>query len=126
MKRIYYSATSHSRFLSYSKEVPPEKVVACSSFTADRIGLMRIRNKTMALTTSIRGGRIALLGGVTLGALAFLLPATAADIFWSGGTGTYNNAAAWGGVIPGLTDKAINDSGAGNAVQINVGDPDWI
>ena len=82
----------------------------------------------MALSTSIRRSRIAQFGGVTLGALAVLLPATtpAADIFWSGGAGTYNNAAAWGGVIPGVTDKAINDNGTANAVQINIGDPDWI
>lgn len=82
----------------------------------------------MALSTSNRGSRIARLAGITLGALAVLLPATtpAADISWSGGSGTYNNPAAWGGVIPGVTDKAINDSGAANAVQVNVGDPDWI
>jgi len=61
-------------------------------------------------------------------ALAVLLPATtpAADIFWSGGNATYNTPAAWGGSIPGLADKAINDSGAANAVLINPGDPDWI
>ena len=78
--------------------------------------------------TSIRSSGIARLGGATLCALAVLLPATtpAADIFWSGGTGSYNNAAAWGGVIPGFADKAINDSGAANAVQINLGDPNWI
>ncbi|HLP77125.1 MAG TPA: hypothetical protein VK327_09415, partial [Candidatus Paceibacterota bacterium] len=49
----------------------------------------------------------------------------AADRFWSGGTASYNNPAAWGGTIPGATDNAINDSGINNAVQINIGDPDW-
>lgn len=63
---------------------------------------------------------LAILAGVSVGSIH------AADRSWSGGTGTYNNAAAWGGTIPGVSDKAINDSGAGNAVQINLGDPDWI
>jgi autotransporter-associated beta strand protein len=49
----------------------------------------------------------------------------AADKLWSGGSSTYNNATSWGGAIPGAVDNAINDSGLGNAVQINVGDPDW-
>src|ERR1700730_8177033 len=49
----------------------------------------------------------------------------AADLSWSGGTGSYNNAAAWGGRVPGSGDNAINDSGSTNVVQINVGDPDW-
>jgi len=50
----------------------------------------------------------------------------AAEIQWSDGTGSYNNAANWGGTVPGVADKAINDNGAGNVVQINIGDPDWI
>ncbi|MGC3959939.1 MAG: autotransporter-associated beta strand repeat-containing protein [Verrucomicrobiota bacterium] len=55
------------------------------------------------------------------------LSALAVDRNWSGGTASYTNAANWtGGVVPGVADKAINDNGAGNAVQINVGDPDWI
>jgi fibronectin-binding autotransporter adhesin len=49
----------------------------------------------------------------------------AADFFWSGGTGTYNNAANWGGTIPGAGDNASNNNGSNNVVQINVGDPDW-
>lgn len=49
----------------------------------------------------------------------------AADFFWSGNTGTYNNAANWGGAIPGASDNANNDNGATNVVQINLGDPDW-
>ncbi len=68
------------------------------------------------------------VGALTLATLA-LVPAltlSAADRFWSGGTGSYNNPAAWGGTVPGLGDVAINDSGAANAVQINLGDPDWI
>src|SRR6478735_3304272 len=53
--------------------------------------------------------------------------ALAVDRNWSGGAASYTNAASWtGGVVPGSADKAINDSGAGNAVQINVGNPDWI
>jgi fibronectin-binding autotransporter adhesin len=68
------------------------------------------------------------VSAITLAALAFLPSQAlqAADYFWSGATGTYNNPAAWGGTVPGVTDKAINDNGAGNAVQINIGDPDWI
>ncbi|HYG22688.1 MAG TPA: autotransporter-associated beta strand repeat-containing protein [Verrucomicrobiae bacterium] len=65
-------------------------------------------------------------------ALAALLALTssglvsqAADFFWSGGTGTYNNPAAWGGTVPGTNDNAINASGINNVVQINGGDPDW-
>jgi len=64
---------------------------------------------------------------LTLAALA-VLPASltqAADLLWSGGTGTYNNAAAWGGIIPGTADNAINNSGTNNTVQINSGNPDW-
>ncbi len=67
------------------------------------------------------------LGVLTLATLA-LAPALtlkAADRIWSGGTGTYNNPAAWGGTIPGLGDVAINGSGTNNRVQINIGDPDW-
>lgn len=53
--------------------------------------------------------------------------ALAVDRSWSGGAASYTNAANWtGGAVPGVADKAINDNGAGNAVQINVGDPDWI
>ena len=63
---------------------------------------------------------------VTLALLAASnLAARAADIQWIGGTASYTNAAAWGGNVPGILDSAINDNGLGNAVQINVGDPDW-
>ena len=53
------------------------------------------------------------------------LVAEAADIFWSGGTASYTNAAGWGGTVPGDGDHAINNSGSNNVVQINSGDPDW-
>ncbi len=58
---------------------------------------------------------------------AFPAPsANAADIQWQGPTASYTNAADWvGGVLPGAGDNAINDHGTANAVQINVGDPDW-
>src|SRR5258708_2625890 len=49
----------------------------------------------------------------------------AADIFWSRGTDSYTNAAAWGGTVPGTTDNAINANGTNNVVQINAGNPDW-
>ena len=50
----------------------------------------------------------------------------AADKHWSTSTADYNNAANWSPLgIPGATDNAINDSGLGNVVQINIGDPDW-
>jgi len=82
------------------------------------------------MKTSITSKRTGLsrLGVLTLATLA-AWPATtslATDYFWSGAAGTYNNPAAWGGTVPGVADKAINDNGAGNAVQINIGDPDWI
>lgn len=68
------------------------------------------------------------LSALTLAALAVwpAINSSAADYSWSGATGTYNNPTAWGGTVPGVLDKAINDNGAGNAVQINIGDPDWI
>ncbi|MDB6123102.1 MAG: Autotransporter-associated beta strand repeat protein [Pedosphaera sp.] len=67
------------------------------------------------------------ISALTLAALAVLpTPVTrAADIFWSGNTASYTNAANWGGIVPGATDNAINDNGATNVVQINLGNPDW-
>jgi autotransporter-associated beta strand protein len=50
----------------------------------------------------------------------------AADRFWSGGTVDYTNTTWTGGVVPGATDNAINDHGTANAVQISVGNPDWM
>lgn len=47
----------------------------------------------------------------------------AVDYTWTGTTGTYNNAAGWGGAIPGSADNAFVDNGG--TVQINLGDPDW-
>lgn len=50
----------------------------------------------------------------------------AADIFWTGATASYTNAANWaGGVVPGAADNAINTNGLANVVQINAGNPDW-
>jgi len=50
----------------------------------------------------------------------------AADRSWSGGTSSYNTPGSWtGGVVPGVLDNAINDSGTNNVVQINIGNPDW-
>ncbi len=52
--------------------------------------------------------------------------AFAVDRYWSGGTATYNTPAAWtGGSVPVPGDNAMNDSGSGNVVQINSGDPAW-
>jgi autotransporter-associated beta strand protein len=72
-------------------------------------------------------GHISEIGALALAALALWPVATrAADIHWQGPTASYTNAADWvGGVLPGSGDNAINDNGTGNAVQINVGDPDW-
>jgi hypothetical protein len=41
------------------------------------------------------------VSAITLAALAFLPSQAlqAADYFWSGATGTYNNPAAWGGTV---------------------------
>lgn len=62
-------------------------------------------------------------------ALVAVLPASsghAANCFWQGGTGTYNNATSWRcGAVPGTSDNAFNNTGTNNRVQINVGDPDW-
>jgi autotransporter-associated beta strand protein len=53
--------------------------------------------------------------------------AQATDIFWTGGTADYTNAASWvGGVVPGASDSAINDNGSNNAVRISAGNPDWV
>jgi len=66
-------------------------------------------------------------GALTLTVLALcpVLTSRAADIFWSGGTGDYTNAASWGGTVPGGGDHAINNSGSNNVIQINAGDPNW-
>jgi autotransporter-associated beta strand protein len=59
------------------------------------------------------------LAGVGFGAWA-------TDIQWQGGTASYNTPANWaGGVVPGIWDSAINDSGSNNPVQINPADPSW-
>ncbi len=65
-------------------------------------------------------------------AALLLVPAAAsfADSFWIGGTGTFNNPAAWdSGVVPtagpAATQNADNDSGTNNVVLINLGDPVW-
>lgn len=51
----------------------------------------------------------------------------AVDRFWINPvTDSYTNTANWtGGVLPNGGDNAINNSGAGNSVLINAGDPDW-
>jgi autotransporter-associated beta strand protein len=70
-----------------------------------------------------------LLAKIVIVALAGLAlpssPLNAADIFWNGGTGSYTNAAGWGGTVPGPADHAINNSGSNNVVKINEGDPIW-
>src|SRR5260370_13223208 len=45
----------------------------------------------------------------------------AVDRFWTGTTGTYNNAADWGGTIPNGGDNAIVNNGG--TVLINPADP---
>src|SRR6266567_568743 len=47
----------------------------------------------------------------------------AVDRFWTGTTGTYNNASDWGGTIPNGSDNAIVNSGG--TVLINPADPNW-
>ena len=68
------------------------------------------------------------ISALTLAALA-MLPAgesSAANIYWTGPTASYTNAANWsGGVVPGTADNAINTNGLANRVQINAGNPDW-
>lgn len=50
----------------------------------------------------------------------------AANIYWTGPTASYTNAANWsGGVVPGAADVAIHTNGLANRVQINAGNPDW-
>src|SRR6266487_2966690 len=71
-------------------------------------------------------GPISKIAALTFAALAIWpAAAPAADIFWSDGTASYTNAAAWGGTVPGGGDHAINNNGANNVVQINAGDPAW-
>src|ERR1017187_7961707 len=53
-----------------------------------------------------------------------------ADSYWQGGTGDFNNAAAWNqGVVPtagsSATQNADNDSGSNNVVLVQPGDPVW-
>jgi autotransporter-associated beta strand protein len=80
----------------------------------------------MKTTMTSKLGCIYKVGALTLALLAAsTLVTRAADRFWSGGTASYTNAAAWGGTVPGSSDNAINDHGTNNVVQINVGDPDW-
>jgi len=62
-----------------------------------------------------------------LAVMAAVSMTRAADISWSGGTADYTNAPSWiGGVVPGASDAAINDSGSNNVVRIRVGNPDWV
>jgi fibronectin-binding autotransporter adhesin len=70
--------------------------------------------------------------GISLALAALLLVpvVTFADSFWIGGTGTFNNPAAWdSGVVPtagpGASQNADNDSGTNNVVLIRDGDPIW-
>jgi autotransporter-associated beta strand protein len=51
----------------------------------------------------------------------------AADASWTAtSSGTYNNAASWNvNRVPGAADNAISAKSTNNAVQINIGDPDW-
>src|ERR1035437_2153947 len=80
----------------------------------------------MKTTMTSKLGCIYKVGALTLALLAAsTLVTRAADRFWSGGTASYTNAAAWGGTVPGSSDNAINDNGTNNVVQINVGNPDW-
>jgi len=68
----------------------------------------------------MRIGALSLLAGLTASV------SQAADIFWTGPSGSYTNTTSWaGGVVPGAADNAIATNGLVNAVQINVGDPDW-
>ena len=68
------------------------------------------------------------ISALTLAAAAVLPVMTthAADISWTGGTASYTTTANWNpATVPGLGDTAINASGIGNKVQVNVGNPDW-
>jgi len=65
------------------------------------------------------------LAGILAGTAALAPAARAADILWTGATGTYNDPASWSsGTIPGPNDFAI--VGNGGTVQILPGDPDWV
>jgi autotransporter-associated beta strand protein len=64
---------------------------------------------------------------LALGAL-LLLPTTSAlaQAYWQGGTGDFNNPAAWStGLVPAAPINAFNDSGSNNVVLIQAGDPVW-
>jgi len=66
-------------------------------------------------------------GVLTLALLAASkISSLATDITWIGGTAEYTNTVDWtGGVVPGVSDNAINDNGTNNVVQIISGDPSW-
>ena len=75
---------------------------------------------TPKLRPLTRIGALTLLAGLTASV------SHAADIFWTGPSGSYTNTTSWaGGVVPGAADNAIATNGLGNVVQINVGNPDW-
>lgn len=64
------------------------------------------------------------------GTLFLSVSSLLADSHWLGGTGTFNNPAAWdSGVVPtagpGATQNANNDAGTNGVVLIGVSDPIW-
>ena len=63
--------------------------------------------------------------GILAGSAALLPSVRAADIQWTGTTGTFNDPANWaGGAIPGGADFAW--VGNGGTVQIGAADPIWV
>ena len=84
--------------------------------------------KTPKNSITSKLGRLSRLNVLTLATLLALplLTARAADISWTGPSADYTNATDWSPAsVPGAIDNAINDNGTANAVEINVGDPDW-
>src|SRR5437660_2274356 len=89
-------------------------------------GVARNPTPNMKPTITSKFGHVSEIAALAFAALS-LWPAAspAADIFWSDGTASYTNAAAWGGTVPGGGDHAINNNGSNNIAQINAADPAW-
>src|SRR6266481_5525287 len=86
-----------------------------------------MKNKIKPTPSALRRIPTVVASRIMAAAVAVLgLAANATDTAWQNGTASYTNASDWvGGIVPGPNDRAINDNGSNNVVQINVGNPDW-
>lgn len=57
---------------------------------------------------------------------ALIQSAYGTNVYWQGGTSDFNVPASWtGGIVPGVSANAVNDSGSNNVTQIFPGDSAW-